>query len=97
MSYKRKSQWFGESYLVNPILPNQPQKKLSTMSLQTLSLNCLACHILAKHPQLTKNNNLTATKGKYRIIKVSQSTSLLNNKSNHTTKPTIKKQLRKIA
>ena len=68
-------------------------KKLSTMSVQTLTLNCLACHILAKHPQLPKQHNFTATKSKYQTLQANQSATLGNNKLTLTTKPVRKNQL----
>jgi len=67
------------------IPPNQPQKKLSTMSLQIYAFNCLACHVLAKHIQSTKENTLTSKKSKYKIIQVNQLTTVPNNKFTITT------------
>jgi len=63
------------------------------MSVQTLTLNCLACHILAKHSELPKQHNFASTKSKYQTAQVNQSTTLGNNKLTLTTKPTRKNQL----
>ena len=66
------------------------------MSLQTLTWNCLACHILAKHPTFIKKNkvkNLIPNKSKYTL---NQSASARSKESNRTTIP-IDNQLRKIA
>lgn len=71
------------------------------MSLQTQIINCLACHILAKHPQFTKNNkvyNLTSFKTKKTIInQVSLPTTLTDKIADTNTNSSIKNQLRKIA
>jgi len=68
------------------------------MNLQTL--NCLACHILAKHPQSIKNNKehlLIAIKTKPTATKVNPSTIQANKEYNYTAKSTNKHSLRKIA
>ncbi len=63
------------------------------MSSQTLALNCLACHIMAKHSHLTKNN--TPTSMKYKVIKTNPLTALANNESPLTIKPTSKNHTEK--
>jgi len=60
------------------------------MSLQTLTLKCLACHILAKQ-------HLTSTKSKHKTIEVNQPIVLVNKQLMLTTKTTSKNKLRKIA
>lgn len=71
------------------------------MSLQTQTINCLACHILAKHPQFTKNNkvyNLTSFKAKKNTTnQVNLPTTVIDKTSNPNTNSSIKNQLRKIA
>jgi len=65
------------------------------MSLQTLAFNCLACHIMTKQSKLTKNNNPTTTKHKYKIIKTNQLTALVNKIPPLTTKSTSKNHTEK--
>ncbi len=67
------------------------------MNLHTLSLNCLACHILAKHPQFTKKNTSISIKTIPTISSVNQSKISENRKPNHSTEATVNHQLIKIA
>ena len=68
------------------------------MSSQTLSLNCLACHILAKHRLLAQVNNHTSIKhNKYPIIQAHAKTKITFNEPIVIGKPTSENPLRKIA
>lgn len=58
------------------------------MSLQILTLNCLACHILAEHPQFNKVRDFTVAK--HERTKVTPPAMPVKDKS----KSNIKNQLR---
>jgi len=63
------------------------------MSSQTLTLICLACHIMAKRSPLTKNN--TSASIKYKVIKTNQLTPSVNKKSHLIPKPISKNHAEK--
>lgn len=70
------------------------------MSLQTLTFNCLACHILAKHPQFAKKNkanNLTLIKALSVPSKAKPSLALENKQPSQSKQPITNHRLKKIA
>gem|GEM_PF-4414562 len=70
------------------------------MSLQTLTFSCLACHILANHPQFAKKNKankIILIKALPTPSKAESSLALENKPPNQPKESNINHRLRKIA
>lgn len=67
------------------------------MRLQTLSLNCLACHILSKHRLVPLIDPLTTINNTQNIIQVHSRNNLERNEAMLISNPTCENPLRKIA